>query len=262
MSMDATMPAPQTWEPRSLVDAPARGLEDAELHFWLLPLELPAATLENLTKSLTAEELARASRYRFERDRRHFIAARSLLRDLVGRYAGVPSDGIRFRLSSHGKPSIDAGSGLTKLEFNLSHSGEWALAGFARGSSVGVDIELARDMPDLIDVARNTFSAGEAALIEGMRADQQVNGFFRCWTRKESYVKAVGAGFSLDLKAFDVTVDQPLHIDRIRNIESGLKYKVEGVRPLPGYWAATAVEMPERVDARANRSSKYFTLAT
>lgn len=257
------MPALQTWEKRTLADVPASGLDNAELHFWLLPLERPPVALEELAKSLTTEELARASRYHFDRDRRHFITARGLLRRLISAYVGTPAHSIPLRTNPYGKPHIKTQAGATQFEFNLSHSGDWALTSFARGAAVGVDIEQVRDMPDMISVAEDTFSAGEVASLKALPVAQQVDGFFSCWTRKEAYVKAVGLGLSLNLKIFDVSVEPSHSADSIRNHETGATYRIEGLRPVPGYWAATASEMRETAgNAAPHRLSKYFALAT
>ena len=80
VSVDADKLALQAWEPRTLADIPTTGLGEADVHVWLLPLQQPPHTLEDLATSLTAEELARSSRFHLERDRKRFIAARSLLR--------------------------------------------------------------------------------------------------------------------------------------------------------------------------------------
>lgn len=263
VSVDADSLALQAWEPRTLADIPATGLSDAEVHVWLLPLQQQPHRLEDLAKTLTQQELARSSRYHFERDRNRFIVARSLLRQLVGQYVGIPANAVQLLTNSHGKPHIETGEGLAPFEFNLSHSGDWAVAGFARGVAVGVDIEEIRPVPDMADVARHTFAAREAMSIEALPEHQRVDGFYSCWTRKEAYVKAVGLGLSVDLKTFNVHVTPTRHVDSIRYADTGAVYRVEGLRPLQGYLSAIAVEIPGATTGGvASRSSKHFTLAT
>jgi 4'-phosphopantetheinyl transferase len=263
MSSDAAMPSLQKWEPRRLTDLRASELDNVELHYWLLPLQQSTAVFGDLAESLSADELARASRFHFERDRQHFIAARGLLRRLIGHYAGKPADSIRFRANAYGKPGIETQAGPESLEFNLSHSGDWAFAAFARGTKVGVDIEQMRNMPDMIGIAEDNFSAGEVASLKALPAERQADGFFSCWTRKEAYVKAVGLGLSLDLKTFDVSVEPSHNANEIRTPETGSTFRIEGLRPFPGYWAATAAETREIVaPPLTGRLSKYFALAT
>ncbi|RYZ02981.1 MAG: 4'-phosphopantetheinyl transferase superfamily protein [Alphaproteobacteria bacterium] len=263
VSVDADNLALQAWEPRTLADTPTTGLAEADVHVWLLQLQQPPHTLEDLATSLTEEERARSSRFHLERDRKRFIAARGLLRQLVGQYTDMPANAVRFLANSHGKPHIETEEGLATFEFNLSHSGDWVVVGFARGAAVGVDIEQIRPMPDMADVARHTFAASEAASIEALPDDQRIDGFFSCWTRKEAYVKAVGLGLSVDLKTFNVHVTPTRHVDNIRYPDTGAVYRVEGLRPLQGYLSAIAVEIPgAATGVFASRPLKHFTLAT
>lgn len=262
MPTDADTLALQTWEPRALADVSATGLDEGEVHVWLFPLLQPQNTVAELAKNLSEAERARSSRYHFERDRDRFIVARGRLRQLAGRYAGIPASTVQFLLNAHGKPSVAPEQGSAALEFNLSHSGDWAMAVFARGVAVGVDIEEARALPDMADVARHTFSAGEADALERLPDTEYVDGFFSCWTRKEAYVKAAGLGFSIDLKTFDVRVTPTRHVDSIRNPDTGASYQVEGLRPHQGYLAAIAREIsgsPASVDMRW--VTKHFCLA-
>jgi 4'-phosphopantetheinyl transferase len=146
---------------------------------------------------LSDEEVDRADRFVFERDRVRFRRRRSQLRHLLGRYVGAEPSDVCFTLGGFGKPAV-VGS---PLHFSSSSSGDVAM--FAVGShELGVDVELIR--PSLADdeVARRLFSAEEAAaVIAGSAAD-----FFRCWTRKEAYVKAIGQGLSFPLESFAIEV--------------------------------------------------------
>ena len=78
-------------------------------------------------------EEARAERFLHDHSRRRFIAARGALRRLLGSYVGEAPERLSFRYEGHGKPSLeDAG----RLFFNLSHSGELALAALDAGGKV------------------------------------------------------------------------------------------------------------------------------
>ena len=56
---------------------------------------------------LDREERERAERFRFEHDRRDFIAAHVLLRSMLTFYLGRPAAGWRFTADDVGKPRID-----------------------------------------------------------------------------------------------------------------------------------------------------------
>ncbi|MEP7209273.1 MAG: 4'-phosphopantetheinyl transferase superfamily protein [Alphaproteobacteria bacterium] len=217
-------------------------LQQGEVHLCLMPLAQPASVIEELATMLTPDEHERASRFHFDRDRRRFIVARGLLRQLLGRYLGAPGDALRFEIGPFGKPSIAAGAQEAKLEFSLSHSGDWALAGITRGRGLGVDLEEVRAMTDHSELARSNFAPAEAEALLMLPEDQQIDGFFACWTRKEAYVKALGLGLSLDLASFVVSVEPTEIVEIVPASQDAGAHHMWGMRPLAGFWAAVAIE--------------------
>jgi 4'-phosphopantetheinyl transferase len=85
------------------------------------------------------------------------------------------------------------------LEFNLSHSGNFIAIAFARGHSVGVDIELVRPMDDLEEIARQHFSDVEFAELSQLPQARRVKEFFKKWVQKEAIAKGIGLGLLLPL---------------------------------------------------------------
>src|SRR5258708_15670923 len=84
--------------------------------------------------------------------------------------------------------------------------GEWFFFFFPRHFDIGIDVEQVRRDFDLDAIARRFFSAHEQSQLAALPADERVEGFFRCWTRKEAYIKATGDGLSLPLSQFDVSL--------------------------------------------------------
>lgn len=136
---------------------------------------------------LSVDEAQRAARMQLDEHRRRFCMARTALRIIVGRYAGIEPGTIRFEYNRFGKPFL---AGEESPRFNASHSGDRALIAVARGREVGVDIEQVRPTVDFRAIATRFFPPDEAAQAE--TAEQ----FFRVWTRREAYLKAVGCGFA------------------------------------------------------------------
>ena len=81
-----------------------------EVHLWRAPLDLGGSTLDRLYGTLTADEKARAERFRFAEGRARFTAARGVLRDILARYAGVEPASLQFGYQPSGKPFLLAGS--------------------------------------------------------------------------------------------------------------------------------------------------------
>jgi 4'-phosphopantetheinyl transferase len=181
-------------------------LNSPAVHVWLAELDVPAPRLERLRETLSAEEQARAERFRFERDRAHFIAARAVLRAILGRYLGRAPAELTFTYNAYGKPDVAGDRGEPPLRFNQSDSHGRALYAVTRGREVGVDLEFIR--PEVVRerIAENFFSPHELAALRALPAELQPRGFFHCWTRKEAFIKARGLGLSLPLDQFDVTL--------------------------------------------------------
>lgn len=172
-----------------------------EVHVWRVRLDPPAAVLARLEPLLAPDERARASRFRFPEHRRAFVAGRGAQREILARYTGVPPASLAYAVSPHGKLSlVDPGG----IRFNVSNAGALALVAVARDRELGVDLEALKPMPDGIDIARRFFSAPENAVFAALPEGEREAAFFRCWTRKEAVVKAVGEGLSMPLDRFDV----------------------------------------------------------
>lgn len=152
---------------------------------------------------LSPDELERADRFVFPKDRRKFTLARGALRRVLAARLGARPAELRFRYEEHGKPALLD----HPLVFNLSHSGERAVIAISSGPRVGVDVEAARADLDHAGVARYTYSPAEIEAYFALPPDLRVRGFFRCWTSKEAFVKTLGLGFSFPLHDFDVEVD-------------------------------------------------------
>jgi 4'-phosphopantetheinyl transferase len=171
---------------------------------------------------LSPSERERASKFRRERDRHTFIARRVLLREILSRYAGADPAAIEFVRSEFGKPRVKG----AELHFSASHSSGLALIAVSRTREIGVDVERIDPAFDREGVARHFFCGGEIGAAAG-----SVEEFFRIWTRKEAYVKAIGVGFSVAPESFDLSVDP-----------SG--WSLESFSPAPGYIATLAAKTP------------------
>ena len=180
-------------------------LESGEVHVWRVESDLSAVRIADLGKTLAPDERIRADRYKFQKDHDHFIVARAALREILSRYLHESPGRLRFDYDLFGKPSLAGGNG-DGLRFNVSHSHEIVLIAVTRGRDIGVDIEKIRpDMPT-VDIAERFFSRLEVGALRALSTDQQAEGFFNGWTRKEAYLKARGKGLSMPLDQFVVSL--------------------------------------------------------
>jgi 4'-phosphopantetheinyl transferase len=184
-------------------------LQRGEAHVWRTRLEQPPERVDEFLRTLVDEERTRASRFHFDKHRRHFVVARGVLRLLLSRYLETRPEDVRFHYSSYGKPLLDGEHRASSLRFNASHSGEIALYAFIQDYEIGVDVEYIK--PEFITegIAERFFSTSEIQTLNVLAEAERPAQFFRLWTRKEAYIKAVGSGLSHPLNTFDVTVPIP-----------------------------------------------------
>jgi len=190
-----------------------------EVHVWRAWLDVSADLLGELEASLSPDERERAARFRFAKDRDRFVAARGILRDILARYLGVNAAALRFRYGAAGKPALEDSS---ELRFNASHSHGFALYAVTMEKDVGIDVELIRPRVAEERIAERFFRPSEAASLRALPQEKQAEAFFRIWTRKEAYIKAVGTGLSMPLDSFD-----PAEVPGwpVRDLDSDPRYR-------------------------------------
>ena len=154
-------------------------LSDDEVHVWRASLDQPTADYAAL---LSADEQAKAQRFRFEQERRRFIVGRGTLRIILGRYLNLPPEKLQFEYRAHGKPALTASS----LCFNLSHSEDMALYAVTHDREVGIDLEHIRPVQDVGKLAEQFFSPAERAELDALPLDKKLDSFFSGWTSQGS----------------------------------------------------------------------------
>jgi 4'-phosphopantetheinyl transferase len=199
-----------------------------------------------LEAELNEEERERAARFRFATDRKRFIVAHGALRVLLARYIDLRPRDVCFEVGAFGKPRLASGINPVGLCFNISHSGDWAIVAAAKRREVGVDLE--RIDPKRADgaIVARFFAADERSALGLLSGDAWREGFFRCWTRKEAYLKAVGDGLHRPLESFSVSLSprEPAKLKRLQDspsceISRWEMLDVDGPR---GYAAALVVD--------------------
>ncbi|SDE78974.1 4'-phosphopantetheinyl transferase [Pricia antarctica] len=179
-------------------------LPENEVQLWYFKVDEFLKDVESYANLLSLKETARADSFKFDKDRTVYILARGLLRILSGRYLNKIPKKIKFDYGEYGKPGYKF---QNPIAFNISHSGNMIVMAFARNCEIGVDIEKIKDDFDVIDIAHHFFSPDEIQTLKALPEQEQVYGFYRCWTRKESFIKAKGSGLSFPLTSFSVSLD-------------------------------------------------------
>ena len=232
---------PATWP-----EGPERPtLAPGEIHVWQAPLSGGRDQRDRLAVHLSAAEVERESRFRFERDATRYAIARGFLRVLLGRYCDAQPAELRILESDRGRPSLEPGIAAPDFDFNLSHSRNLVVFAFAPNARVGIDVEWMMPLDDMENLVALNFSSRERETWRCLAADSRERAFFDCWTRKEAFVKAIGEGLSHPLDSFDVTLapdDEPA-LQRLAVAPNEHdRWSLYALDPAPGYASALAVE--------------------
>lgn len=214
-------------------------LDSQQVDVWRVFLTVQPDSVQRMESALSADESQRASRFHFETDRQRYIVAHASLSGILAHYLQCEPHVLKFSANDYGKPFLPDHN----IEFNLSHSGDFALVAVARGRRVGVDVEFAREEGELVNLATRYFSPREGSELMALPPGQRTRGFFHGWTRKEAYIKAQGLGLSLPLDSFDVSLGEPavLHATRPDTSEAA-RWSLHSIEVGSNYTAALAVE--------------------
>jgi len=177
----------------------AAGIHDVEV--WRLDCARRRDASLVFRSALDAPERARLCIMRDAGARLRFSAGRWLVRRVLARQLGCTEAEVELAVGAHGRPSLAAGG----IDFNLSHAG--SLVVLAVGTvRVGIDVETTNRSRDWHAIARRFFSPVEFAAIEACDEAERRTAFFRAWTRKEAFVKALGTGLATGFARFDVSI--------------------------------------------------------
>jgi 4'-phosphopantetheinyl transferase len=221
-------------------------LSSREVHVWRARIDGSPSIISRYARTLAADEKARAERFFFDRDRNRFIAARGILRQLLGRYLHCSPAEVEFAYRAKGKPFLARRAGNPPIEFNIAHSRELVLLAFSSGRALGVDVEFVRADIAAEEIAERYFSTPEVAELRALPPVARPQGFFLGWTRKEAYIKAIGDGLHIPLTSFRVslTPSQPAILESV----DSSRWSLLSLNPGPGYAGALVVEGSEDKD--------------
>lgn len=190
-------------------------LSPGEVHLWIHKIELDPLRIRRHTRFLSPQELSRAERFIHQTDYDKYILFHGTSREILAKYLDLSPGEIVFQSEPSGKPILPSAINPLNLNFNLSHSGQWLALALVRNARVGVDIEEIPPESASLDVAKRFFTPWENEELLTLSGQEQVVGFFNCWTRKEAYLKAIGCGLAVDPQQCEVTL-RPGDVPKIR----------------------------------------------
>jgi 4'-phosphopantetheinyl transferase len=187
-----------------------------------------------MEKSLSEPERTRAAKFFRDDDRSRYVFGKGFLREILATYLSTNASAVAFRANEFGKPFLDAPFQSSNIDFNVSHSKDLVVIAVAFDRQVGVDVEFVRPINDFESIARRWFTDFELELVMGER--DALSSFYRCWTRKEAFVKAIGKGLSAPLNSMNTSLP--------RGMTSGRLHATTGESPEKIWWV-TNLNVPD-----------------
>lgn len=170
-------------------------------------LDAPDAAGSAAEALLAPDEIARADRFVFARDRARFVAGRAFLRRSLGEALAIAPARVMLRSMGRGKPVLAQGA----PHFNLSHCGALAVLALSDRGPVGVDVECAgargRLAEDLALLAPRVLGPEEGAALDAAPPGDRLALFLAFWTAKEARMKLTGEGLGLDPRRIALALD-------------------------------------------------------
>jgi 4'-phosphopantetheinyl transferase len=214
-----------------------------DVYLWHVNLDRSAREVIALRQILSQDERERASRMRAPGLENRYIVCRATLRLVLARRLSRQPDALRFDYSAAGKPEL-ADVATHRVHFNVTHSRDAAKIALCEGTPLGIDLEYVRPDFATTEVAERFFSNAERIALREVPKNEKAVAFFRCWTRKEAFVKAIGTGIGFPLDQFDVSIDaeSPDALLAVRNDEGATRrWLVRDLPAEPDFAAALAV---------------------
>ena len=173
--------------------------------YFLFLEDYKACNLQDYEKYLSQEEKENRTKFLFQKDRDQYLLTRTMARKILAQRLGVHFSGLSFGKNQYGKPYLL--DFQDKISFNISHSSGLIVLALSEDiDTIGIDVEKKDRVMDL-DISTTVFTEHE--LLEHSTLAKQIRQerFFDRWTLKESYMKAVGKGFSLSPKSFGFVLE-------------------------------------------------------
>lgn len=127
--------------------------------------------------------------------------AHALLRECLKRFGVIYSEDTQLSHGKMGKPYL---ADRPDVRFNLSHA-DGIAACVVSDRECGIDCEKIRQFRP--NVVKRAFSHKEKLMLDEAPPEEKDTLFFRLWTLKESYVKAIGTGISFPLEKAEFSFD-------------------------------------------------------
>jgi 4'-phosphopantetheinyl transferase len=225
---------------------PSLNIKNNEIHVWEYNIVPDTYLAEKLLNSLSVQEKSKIKNIKISEVKHRSIISKFITKSIISKYLGKYIDEVVFDYNKFGKPSLSADINSINLKFNISHSGDIGILAISREKLIGIDVEQLNYLDDIEDIINNYFSDYEISLLNDSKNSNRIELFYKIWTGKEAFIKAIGQGLTFPLKNISFGFDSQSGII-LKYIEeypaSSTEWKIYNFVPQENYTSTLAVNM-------------------
>lgn len=214
---------------------------------------------EELWYTLSDQERGQSRKFFNNPLRDNYILSHGILRSLLSCYVSKRSQDINFLANQYGKPFL--ANNKNKIQFNMSHSKEYAAYIIALENQVGIDIEWEDKDVNIEEITELVLSPTERIHFNRLNEREKVHNFYEIWTKKEAIIKAIGQGLSYPIKMID-TIGSALNSNFYYVSSDNKPYYYSKLGNLDGYVGAIASASKQskviQIDLNTNKITKFL----
>ncbi len=180
--------------------------DDVSIHVHYFEIDDNQEIPFSLQDSLSEDENLRADKFHHLIDKKRYLISRAFLRNITGNYLNLTPKEVRFNYNNEGKPLISPNMNSDNLQFNLSHSKNMVACAFCLKDDIGIDTEFIDENINYLEISENYFNSYENSQLKNCEESERIKLFFKIWTIKEAYLKALGYGLALSLQNIEINL--------------------------------------------------------
>jgi 4'-phosphopantetheinyl transferase len=163
-------------------------ISDREVHVWTIALSNQVVSADNIKSVLSYLELRKLDEINGISEKERYAYYRGLLKLILSKYLSLQPENIIINVTKKGKPFIKD----SDIKFNISHKEDFAVVAITKNSEIGIDVENIDNNINYLRLIERFFTEEEKETFKELRPTSQRTLFFRIWTMKEAFVKALG----------------------------------------------------------------------
>jgi 4'-phosphopantetheinyl transferase len=219
-------------------------IKDNEIHIWIISINNYKNNYDYYSL-LSKQDRLIANGFLNEKVKKKYIYFHFALKNILSFYLKCSMKKIKFFHNKFQKPFLLRNS--SAIEFNFAHSHNVAILALSKDNSLGVDIEKIKNLEQQQAIEDLFLTPNESRWLSRLPNSYRLEGFYRLWTAKEAFIKAIGKGFYFDPKNIDFYMPKNIINNIIYSSKEYNGWTLKNFIPLDGYMAALCSEKAAKV---------------